>query len=1163
MSPSQILRCPKRALTPRKFVELLFAVASAFINPSRRCLFRRLRSALALGLAAFLFFAPLGFKVFAQQVASDSASVSRVPEGESFINYVDAKGDIVCRETTPVEHGELSKVDTSGQGMHQISPFTHQRDLKAQSSDTNNAETVPTKIVLRGTAQLENFPEAKAAFIRAALIWEAKIQSSLKIYIDVDYGPTRFGQPWPASNPLGTTSSYAGEYLYQNVRQSLIAGASMAAEASLYNSLPATSLPTDKGAASYITVSDAVARALGLMEPIASDTELAPRVSFNSVHQFDFDPSDGINADKYDFEAVAMHEIGHALGFISRAGRTDGAAPTLWDMFRFREGTTLDTFGTAERIMTAEGLQYYFSGGEDIALSTGGPNGQATGGDGIQSSHWKYSGWSYTGIMVAPLAAGVRRVLTFNDTNALNFFGYNMDPSGAPPPPPANDNFANAQELVGCTGSIDGTNLSAKQESGEPWHGAGGSSVWYKWKTISNGEVKFSTAGARTNFDSTVAISSGGDSLDSQTLINWDNGYENYSEVVFPVTAGTVYTILIDGYAGVEGNFVLNWTRSGCAPKANQSISFPPLTNKTYGDAPFNVSATASSGLPVSLSILSGPATITGNTVTITGAGAVVVRASQEGDANYNAAPNVDQSFTVSKATATLTLGNLNQTYDGSAKSATAATTPAAGLSGVAISYSQGGTPVAATRNAGSYTVRASLNNSNYQAADVTDTLVISKATPVITWNNPANITYGTALSTTQLNATASVPGTLTYAPAAGTMLNAGANQTLSVSFTPTDTSNYNSASKSVLINVLKADQTITFAALSNKSFGDAPFSLSASASSNLPVSFQVVSGPATLAGSMLSITGAGHVIVRSTQEGNANYNAVPEVVREFDVSKATATLALNNMSQTYNGLVKPVSIITNPVGLSGVVVTYNGSSDVPINAGNYTVVASISNDNYQAQSVTGTLVVVKATSIITWMHPADITSGTPLTGAQLNATANVPGIFTYNPPAGTILPVGIDMPLSVNFTPTDTTNYSVAQATVLLNVNPPTILLLTEDNSEQAIALDAVTWMRGPFSVTSTYLQGQANPTRIIIFAKDLNLAAGEDASVLIIEAADSRGGTYRLLVEAITTVPGFEWLAQLNIKLPQELAGAGDVWVSVQYHDKLSNKVLVVIKP
>src|SRR5207248_11733543 len=97
-------------------------------------------------------------------------------------------------------------------------------------------------------------------------------------------------------------------------------------------------------------------------------------------------------------------------------------------------------------------------------------------------------------------------------------------------------------------------------------------------------------------------------------------------------------------------------------------------------------------------------------------------------------------------------------------------------------------------------------------AASKTVSINVLKATPVITWTTPADIIYGTALSNAQLNATASVAGTFVYAPAAGDVLNAGAAQTLSVAFTPTDAANYTTASKTVSINVLKATPVLTWA---------------------------------------------------------------------------------------------------------------------------------------------------------------------------------------------------------------------------------------------------------------------------------------------------------------------------------------------------------------
>jgi hypothetical protein len=91
--------------------------------------------------------------------------------------------------------------------------------------------------------------------------------------------------------------------------------------------------------------------------------------------------------------------------------------------------------------------------------------------------------------------------------------------------------------------------------------------------------------------------------------------------------------------------------------------------------------------------------------------------------------------------------------------------------------------------------------DSNFKGVSFAPT-VLSPIAPTITWSAPAAITFGSALSSTQLNASASVPGTFVYTPAAGTVLQAGVNRTLSVTFTPTDTTDYTTASASTTITV-------------------------------------------------------------------------------------------------------------------------------------------------------------------------------------------------------------------------------------------------------------------------------------------------------------------------------------------------------------------------
>ena len=90
-------------------------------------------------------------------------------------------------------------------------------------------------------------------------------------------------------------------------------------------------------------------------------------------------------------------------------------------------------------------------------------------------------------------------------------------------------------------------------------------------------------------------------------------------------------------------------------------------------------------------------------------------------------------------------------------------------------------------------------DTTDYNSASGSTTITVNKAAPQISWTAPAAITYGTALSATQLDATSGgVAGTFVYTPASGTVLGAGTNQTLSVAFTPTDTTDYTTATGGV-----------------------------------------------------------------------------------------------------------------------------------------------------------------------------------------------------------------------------------------------------------------------------------------------------------------------------------------------------------------------------
>ena len=134
-------------------------------------------------------------------------------------------------------------------------------------------------------------------------------------------------------------------------------------------------------------------------------------------------------------------------------------------------------------------------------------------------------------------------------------------------------------------------------------------------------------------------------------------------------------------------------------------------------------------------------------------------------------------------------------------------------------------------------------------------TLTVNQATPAITWATPSAITYGTALSGTQLDASSTVAGTFSYSPAGG-VLTAGSHL-LSVTFTPTDGTDYTSATSICDADGEPGDAgNNVYAATSVVLYGVAPIALSATggASGNAVV-FSVLSGQASINGNRLTIT--------------------------------------------------------------------------------------------------------------------------------------------------------------------------------------------------------------------------------------------------------------------------------------------------------------------
>jgi uncharacterized protein (TIGR03437 family) len=130
------------------------------------------------------------------------------------------------------------------------------------------------------------------------------------------------------------------------------------------------------------------------------------------------------------------------------------------------------------------------------------------------------------------------------------------------------------------------------------------------------------------------------------------------------------------------------------------------------------------------------------------------------------------------------------------------------------------------------------------------------------------------------------------------------------------------------------------------------------------------------------------------------------------------------------------------------------------------------------------------------------------------------------------------------------------------LTVTGPPPILFTEASTDRAIAFDSVTMMRDPFPLNTAFNFSLDHRTRIILLATDADLLPGENNSALTAQGEDSLLMVYPLTVEFVGKVPGFDWLTEIVVKLPESVAGNGDVLVSITLHGATSNKARIKIQ-
>jgi hypothetical protein len=592
--------------------------------------------------------------------------------------------------------------------------------------------------------------------------------------------------------------------------------------------------------------------------------------------------------------------------------------------------------------------------------------------------------------------------------------------------------------------------------------------VSYQGSTAPTGSVTF-TVTSEGNSAIVVASCSG-----ATSPLTCSASYPTGS---FPVTTETVVATLAadTNFTSATGTGVL-----GITPIA-PVITFA-IPSHTYGDGVVTLNATSTSNGALSYSVVSGPASIAGNTLTITGAGSVVVQASQVADNNHLTGTQ-NATFTVAPATLTITASSAAMTYGGTVPAITPAYVglvngDTASMLGVVTCS----TTATSTGGAGNYPSTCSgAADANYSISYVAGSVTVKPAQLTVTASS-ASMTYGGTVPTI----TAAVAGLVNgdIATTLGTVTcSTTATGASAVGSYPTTCSgavnpNYSISYVAGTVTVQSAALTITasngtmvyggqvpvitpiFAGLLN---GDTATTLGAVSCSTTATGTSAVGGyPSTCAGAV-----------------NTNYS-ISYVAGAVTVQSAALTITATNGTMVYATQAPVITPIfagfvngDGPMALG--VVSCSTTANAASTVGSYpSTCVGAADANYSISYVAGSVTVTPGTPTITWIAPVSITYGTALSATQLNASSPIAGSFAYTPASGTVLGAGTYL-LKTAFTPTDKADYLGATSSVSLTVNKavPTILwatpaAITYGTALTASQLNATASVAGTFSYSS-----------------------------------------------------------------------------------------------
>jgi hypothetical protein len=608
----------------------------------------------------------------------------------------------------------------------------------------------------------------------------------------------------------------------------------------------------------------------------------------------------------------------------------------------------------------------------------------------------------------------------------------------------------------------------------------------------------------------------------------------SYTTPATTTIGSSVYTVIVTNLAGTVTSATATLTVVTEVP----TLSFAPIGAQIYGAAAFAVSATSASSGAVNYTVVSGPATIAGSTVTLTGAGTVMLSASQVANGNY-AAATTTTSFTVAGEVPTLSFATIAAKTYGAPAFAVSATSASSGV--VTYTVVSGPATIAGSTVTltGAGTVMLSANQAasgNYALAAATTSFTVATEVPTLSFATIAAKTYGAPAFA--VSATSASSGAVTYTVVSGPatiladMVTLTGTGTVVLSASQVANGNYAAATTTTSFTVATEVPTLSFATIAAETYGNAAFAVSATSASSGAVSYSVVSGPATIVGSIVTLTGAGTVVLTASQVANSNF-AAATTTTSFTVATEVPTLSFATIpTETYG--TAPFTVSTTSMSSSAVTYTVAsgpativGSTVTPTGAGTVVLTASqAANVNYAAATATTSFTVAAEVPTLSFATIAAKTYGAP--AFAVSATSASRGAVSYSVANGPATIAGSTVTLTGAGTvvlaanQAATGNYAAATATTSFTVAPevPTLSFATipaETYGNAAFPVSATSASIG--AVTYTVVSGPA-----IIVGSTVTLTG---AGTVVLSASQAANGNYA----AATTTTSFTVVPSVTI--------------------------------